>query len=73
MIEEELKDIKKKKKKMFSFVARMSLLAEYCKKWSLFVIWALFKLNEERGMMRWGGEKKSNFGIDVAEIPKKKK
>ena len=57
---------------MFWFAARMSLLAEYCRKWNLFVIWALFKLNEERGMMWWRGEKKSNFGIDVIEIPKKK-
>ena len=58
---------------MFWFAAKTSLLAKYCIKWSLFVIWILFKLNEERGMMRWGGKRKSNFDIDVAELPKKEK
>ena len=58
---------------MFWFAAKTSLFVKYCIKWSLFVIWTLFKLNEERGMIRWGGKRKSNFGIDVAELPKKEK
>ena len=58
---------------MFWFAAKTSLFVKYCTKWSLFVIWTLFKLNEERGMMQWGGKRKSNFDIDVAELPKKEK
>ena len=56
----------------------MSLLVEYGRKRSLLVIWELFKIiwkmrTVEREMMRCDGERKSNFGIVVVEIPKKKK
>ena len=58
---------------MFWFAAKTSLFVKYCIKWSLFVIWTPFKLNEEGGMMRWGGKRKSNFDIDFAELPKNEK
>ena len=58
---------------MFWFAAKTSLFVKYCIKWSLLVIWTPFKLNEERGMMWWGGKRKSNFDIDFAELSKKGK
>ena len=47
-----------------SSIDNQSLLAEYCKKWSLFVIWVLFKLFVK---MR----RETNFGNTIAEIQRK--